>query len=228
MTTGVTELAASTTAGGITVKNTAAGTLSVTMVDSIVGISTTGTAFNLTEDTGAVTLAQAVNAGTSTVAVTLSGANKLLTNSAAITGTGGVTLTADNMNLSAGTISALTGTVTLRPTTDATALEIGAGVAADAAGFLRLSTAELLTVTSSGLLTVGSASGTGGITVVAGGLDLTAGTFTGPLALLQNTAGNVTVTGAVKTPNDLSITGNAIAVNNTITTTNAGGGGVDE
>ena len=226
VTTAVTNLAASTAGVGITVSNTTAATLNVTTVDTIIGMNSTGTAISLTETTGAVTLAQAVNAGAGTVAVTLNGANKLLTNNAAVTGTGagGVTFIADNMDLGPGigTISAGSGSVTLRPLSNGTAIEIGAGVPADAAGFLRLSNAELLTITTSGTLTIGSATGTGGITVVAAGLDLTTGTFTGPVSLLQSNTGDIAVSGPLKTPKDLLIAGRAIAVNNTITTTNAG------
>src|SRR5581483_8659067 len=95
-----------------------------------------------------------IDAGSSTVTLTASGANQSLTLSAgvAVSGRGGVTYTADNMTLT-GTTDATGATATLKQNTNGQLVKLGA---ADAAGTLGLTDAELDTVTA-GILKVGDA-----------------------------------------------------------------------
>ena len=86
------------------------------------------------------------------MALTAGGANQLLTVTGTVTGTGGVTYTADNMTLT-GATTAGANIATLQPNTAGQLVNLGA---ADAAGTLGLTDAELDTVTA-GTLRVGRA-----------------------------------------------------------------------
>ncbi|MDO8810797.1 MAG: filamentous hemagglutinin N-terminal domain-containing protein, partial [Gallionella sp.] len=103
----------------------------------------------------------------------------------------GVTITADNIAL-AGTTAAGAGAVTLKPTTAGQLIQVGAG-ATDDATHLGLSNTELDTITTTGILTVGVGTNTGGIAVVgattaanADNLTLTTG------GAISETAGTIT------------------------------------
>ena len=216
--TAVTNLAASTSAGGITVSNTTVGTLNVTTVDTTVaGLSSSGTAISLTETTGAVTLSQAVNAGLSTVTVTLNGLEKLLTNSTTVTatGAGGVTFTADKMALG-GTVTATGQTVTLKPNLATNAIAVGATGNATA-NTLEISNAELGTITATSVVT-GSTAVSGLITL---GRDEAVAQGTKNLQFI--TSGNINVAGFDVTGNSVTL-GNTSGspVTNAITNTGAG------
>src|SRR5205807_5252793 len=99
-----------------------------------------------------------VNGVTSTggnIALTVNTADNTLTNTNAIstTGAGTITLTADRMAL-AGTISTGSGRVILRATTAGRLVNLGSATDV-AANTLELSSAELGTVTTTGVLQVG-------------------------------------------------------------------------
>ena len=199
-TTGADSIAAFA-AGGVTISNTApSGTLTVTTVDGTVGIAATGNPVSLTETTGDVTVSEAVNAGASTAAITLNGADKLLTNSSSIVGQGGVTLTADKMALSGGTVNASAGTAILRPNAIAANIDVGSLTDLQATT-LELSTAELATVTAS-TLQVGRTDGTGTLNLTApiGTADVNAGT-------LRLVHGNVSSDAATNLGADIGISG---------------------
>ena len=130
-----------------------------------------------------------VNAGTSTVALTAGGVNQLLTVTGTVTGTGGVTYTADNMTLT-GATNAGAAIATLQPNTAGQLVNLGA---ADAAGTLGLTDAELDTVTA-GTVRVG-----------------------------RNNSGNLTISAAIDTANTTTttlISGGTVTQTAPITETN--------
>ena len=144
-----------------------------------------------------------MNAGTSTVALTAGGANQLLTVTGTVTGTGGVTYTADNMTLT-GATNAGAAIATLQPNTAGQLVNLGA---ADAAGTLGLTDAELDTVTA-GTLRVGRAN-SGNLTISAA-ID-TANTTTTTLI----SGGTVTQTAPI-TETNLAVTAvGAVTLTNT-------------
>ena len=117
---------------------------------------------------------------------------------------GALTLTADNMSLN-GTINGGTGLVTLTPKTAATVIQLGVA-AADGSGVLGLSQDELDKITTAGGLTIGSAENTGGIDVLSAGANLagSGNTVTGS-SKLQTGGGNITLTGSLSAPGDLTL-----------------------
>jgi len=180
----VSTLAGSSGGGGLTVSNTKGTGLTVTNVDGIPDLGSSGQPLVLTENTGALTLDQPVNAGASTLTITLKGAGALLTQNAAITATGGLSLIADDMTLaSAATVGASPVALT------SYALGRGITLGTGTAGSLGLSSTELNTITSSGTLTIGDVLHTGTISTD-GGVALTS--LTGPVKLLTM-GGNVTL-----------------------------------
>ena len=151
----VTTLAANVTGANNAFAYTDANGLTIGTVDGINGITTNNGAITVTTTNGALTVSNTpaapdVNAGTSTVALTAGGVNQLLTVTGTVTGTGGVTYTADNMTLT-GATNAGAAIATLQPNTAGQLVNLGA---ADAAGTLGLTDAELDTVTA-GTLRVG-------------------------------------------------------------------------
>ena len=162
----VTTIAANVTGAGNAFSYTDANALTIGTVDAINGVTTNNGAVTVTTTNGALTVSNTpaapdVNAGTSTVALTAGGANQLLTVTGTVTGTGGVTYTADNMTLT-GATSAGANIATPQPNTAGQLVNLGA---ADAAGTLGLTDAELDTVTA-GTLRVGRAT-SGNMTISA-------------------------------------------------------------
>ena len=208
-------------AGGLTVSGTNAGTGAVNVTEAS-GNLTVG-ASDIVTNSGAVTL-------------TASGLNKLITaasGSDIVTNNSGggaaITLVADEMSL-AGNLTAGNGLVTLRPTTNATAIQVGA-TAADAAGTLGLLDTELTKISTTGGVTVGSATNTGGITVV-GAANVSAA-YSG-LTTLQSNSGTITVNGTLTTAGSATLqttsgniafgaSGAVTASGNTVTLSAAGG-----
>ncbi len=122
-----------TIAGGGGLAFTDADGLTVSTVNGVVGITTTGGDVALTAATGRITTLQALSSGG-----------------------GDVTLIADQMAIqAAGTIDAGAGAVTLRPSTAGTAIDLGSTLDTTP-GTLELSAAELDRITA-GSLTVGDA-----------------------------------------------------------------------
>src|SRR5207253_2804774 len=81
------------------------------------------------------------------------------------TDTGSISLNADRMSLGSLTLKTVgTGTVTLAPYNNATAIAVGSG-GADAPGTLGIDNTELGTVFSANGLTVGSFTNSGGLTL---------------------------------------------------------------
>ena len=156
LTTTVSTLAGSTTAGGITVMNTMGSGLTVGAVDGKSGLSSVNSAIYLTETMGHVTTAAPVNAGSGAVAITLQGTEKKLTNNGTITGLGGVTLVADKMTLAGGSVRGGSNTVELK-SYGAGGVDLGA-TSDTAMGKLELSDAELDTITAA-ILRVGKTGG---------------------------------------------------------------------
>ena len=205
----MTTIAGTVTGAGNAFAYTDANGLTIGTVDGINGISTNNGAITVTTTNGALTVSNTpaapdVNAGTSTVALTAGGANQLLTVTGTVTGTGGVTYTADNMTLT-GATNAGAAIATLQPNTAGQLVNLGA---ADAAGTLGLTDAELDTVTA-GTLRVGRAN-SGNLTISAA-ID-TANTTTTTLI----SGGTVTQTAPI-TETNLAVT--AVGA---VTLTNAG------
>ena len=115
--------------------------------------------------------AGAITTNGGTITLTDSATAKKIALTGALTTTGGgvtagalVTLSANNMDLTGGTIAAgTTGGATLAPVSTTTAIQVGAGAADAATITLGLTDAELNKITTGGLLTIGSAANTGGI-----------------------------------------------------------------
>ncbi|OGA22669.1 MAG: hypothetical protein A3I02_12030, partial [Betaproteobacteria bacterium RIFCSPLOWO2_02_FULL_67_26] len=208
--TGGIALGANLAAGTGTVRLVSGGAISQTagaITATALGINTTAA--------GAVTLNQAGNA-VGTLAANLAGAGSALqfTNSAALavgsvaaagafantvgitTNDGALTLTATDVNIGQA-VSVGTGDVTLRPVAAAATIGI-----ADASKSFNLTDTDLGNITSTGLITVGANTNTGGITIgTDGALAQGAKNFSfvtaGDIAIGPNsftTGGNVTLT----------------------------------
>ncbi|KAF0190335.1 MAG: yapH, partial [Gammaproteobacteria bacterium] len=198
-TTAVTTLAVSNVGNSVTF--TEADGFSVGTVDGITGVS--GSAVTLTATTGNMTItdtavANDINAS-GAVSLTVAGTDDTLIVSASAhieSTTGGVTLRTDELTLT-GTVDANSSLVTIRPDANAQSVEIGSGAAE--AGTLGITNTELDQITTSGGITIGSATQTGSITVVAGGADQTDGTpsITGGTFTLQNSTGAVNFNGTL-------------------------------
>ena len=187
MHTAVTNLAASTTAGGsVTVGNTTAGTLNVTTVDTIAGMNVPGPIL-LVEQTGNVSVVQPVSAS-GALNISVSGLNKQFANSGAgtLTNNGSLAITADNMSLGAN-VSTMSQAIVISPSTAATQIRLGVG-AVDGPGILAIDDTELLRLSNNNGLYMGSLVNSGGITVVGAGA-LT--NVTGGLLTLQSNSGNI-------------------------------------
>ncbi|MFA5182277.1 MAG: hypothetical protein WC405_13235, partial [Syntrophales bacterium] len=172
-------------------------------------IATAGQAFSYT-DSNAVTVGEVdgmkgitTNGGTVTLTADNMSLNNVDVSGATITTSGGaVTLTADNMSLN-GPVNISSGNLTLTTRTATTAIQLG-GEAADGTGILGLSQDELNKISTSGGLTIGSTENTGGIEVISAGANLSGGGITG-LSKLQTGGGNITLTGNLSAPGDLTL-----------------------
>jgi hypothetical protein len=167
---------------------------------TLAGLSSGGGAISGTTANGNLTVGGNESAGAAAVSLTAGGTDMVLTYNAAITGSA-VTLTADRMVLDTGTVNAgtrPTNIVTLAPSTSGRPINLGG--TGDPTGELRLSQAELNTITA-GVLRVGSSAG-GTITI---GAPVSAPATWNTLSLIANpTNGQIT---------DLS-TGGPLAVPN--------------
>jgi filamentous hemagglutinin family protein len=186
-----------------------AGTFNLSNPSNTIGIvagSTTGGAVSIVDSAGGLTV------GTVTTVGLTSGGQDVSLTSDAITitnvlnaGAGSVTLIADAMSIDT-TVTA-NGGATLRPLTSTTSIGLGAG-----AGTLSLSQAELLNISSTGLLTVGNTGDTGLVTVdslnlstapyhlriIGQSMALTGLTApTGRVLTLSSSGGTVTQTGTI-------------------------------
>ncbi|MBI1918387.1 MAG: hypothetical protein HYS12_27160, partial [Planctomycetes bacterium] len=197
---------------GFTFNNAAA--LDINSAGGINGITTNGGTITVSTTNGDLTVDQAVAAGAAAVNLTAGcnpGADNLLMNNNAITGNS-ATLTADRMALDDGTINVGTGAtniVTLQPCTVGRPVNLD-NAAGDPNGELRLSDAELDTVTA-GILRVGNSSA-GALTVKSAITD--SGSYAN-LSLLS--AGNITETGtgslSVPAPGGLAAQGSVVNLN---------------
>ena len=220
----VSTLAAQITGGSannFTYVNNPASLLTIGTVDGISGITTSAGNGNISvtnNNNGGLTVAQNVSSGTGSITLATGSANQLLTITGNVAGFGGITYTSDNMTLT-GSTTAGASNVTVQPYAPATAISLGAS-ATNGTGTLGLTSTELQTisVTSPNLLTIGSNSNTGGITV-SSALDLLA---TDRVALTTN--GIVTIShdiGDTHAPLSLIITGTGgikLGANTTATT----------
>src|SRR5581483_233097 len=155
-------LAANVSGAGNAFSYTDSNALTIGTVDGVTGITTNGAAITVTSG-GALTVGQNVAAGSGVVTLT-AGANSLLTNNAAISGTG-VSVIADRMALSGGTIASGAQATILRQVTNGRLIDLGSTTDV-AANTLELSNAELNAITSTFRITVGDAN-SGNITITA-------------------------------------------------------------
>ncbi len=193
---------------------------SVGDVDGVFGVS--GTTVGLTAANGDLTITDTsapstndINAtGAVTLTATAADTDVIINDGANVeTTTGGVTINADNINLNTtGTIHATGSLVTLRPSDNAQAIQVGAG-AVDGAT-LGLTEAELQNIFTTGGLTIGSTSQTGTITVV-GAADIT--NVTGGTVSLLTDAADILVNAALTTHTTTTLT----TASTTATATNA-------
>ncbi|MBN1520468.1 MAG: hypothetical protein JW923_10315 [Spirochaetales bacterium] len=158
--------------------------------------SVTGGLFTVTESTGSISVAAGgVSTANGDISLTASGLGELLTVAGALGNGGGantatILLVADDMNLAAA-ITAGAGNVTLRPQNAATVIRLGGGI-----GGLLLGDPELDVVTTTGNLTVGDASQTGGI-VVEGPVTRTGNLILATGASITCVAGTLSATGSL-------------------------------
>ena len=162
--TKVDTLAAETTLGGITVENTMVSGLTVGTVDGIVGIDTSNTALNLTETTGNITVAQAVNANSNTATITATAGNVNLNQQVNVgsgtvnVNTGGAVVLNSNINAAGGTVNITAAGRINNPsgviTANTTTLEsTGAGIGID--NTINTATYGTLTLESGGNASAG-------------------------------------------------------------------------
>ncbi|MFC1891554.1 beta strand repeat-containing protein [Thermodesulfobacteriota bacterium] len=162
--TKVDTLAAETTLGGITVENTMVSGLTVGTVDGIVGIDTSNTALNLTETTGNITVAQAVNANSNTATITATAGNVNLNQQVNVgsgtvnVNTGGAVVLNSNINAAGGTVNITAAGRINNPsgviTANTTTLEsTGAGIGID--NTINTATSGTLTLESGGNASAG-------------------------------------------------------------------------
>jgi hypothetical protein len=191
-------LAGAVSTGGQAFTYTDTNSLTVGTADGLSGISTNDAAITVTTTNGSLTLTGVpITAKNGPISLTAGGANSSLTNGAAISNLGlnPITLQADRMLLSAGSIVAGGGgRVTLQATTAGRPIDLGSTT--DLAAALELSNTELGTVTTTGPLQIGH--GTEGAINVSSSISVGAG-GTGTLSLFNN--GPVTETGIITAGN---------------------------
>ncbi|SFU77077.1 YDG domain-containing protein [Pseudoduganella namucuonensis] len=196
--------AANTIPGTVTIAGSGAVTISAASLTlgatslaagTLTASSTSG---NLTATGGITTTSGSVN-------LTAASGGTLTTGGAISTSGGFVTLGANAMTLG-GTIAAGSGSVTLAPLSGSQSIAMG-GSAADSGGVLGLSQAELQGITTSGGLTIGdhTLSGGGDLTV-SGALDLSSSVTGGALNLYAPSGGDIDVQGAVTVGGTAGIT----------------------
>ncbi|HPE35968.1 MAG TPA: hypothetical protein PK625_02390, partial [Spirochaetales bacterium] len=158
--------------------------------------SVTGGLFTVTESTGSISVgAGGASTANGDLSLTASGLGELIALAGALGNGGGantaaILLAADDMNLAAA-ITAGAGDVTLRPQTPSTVIRLGGGAAG-----LVLGDAELDFVTTTGILTVGELSQTGGI-VVEGNISRTGNLSLVTGASITRVAGVLSATGTL-------------------------------
>src|SRR5207302_1282613 len=178
-------LAADVTGAGQGFTFTDANDLTIGTADGLNGATTNGGA--ITVDTaGNLTVNQNVSAGAATISLTAGGAESLLTSAAAISNSGGntITIAANRMALGAAPASSITAAGGGRVILIATAAgrPINLGPTSDPTGSLNLSSAEVGTVSTTGVLQIGSG--------IEG--DVSVGAPIGPInALTIDTAGGI-------------------------------------
>jgi hypothetical protein len=214
--------AGATTGAGVFLTNTgnvsldadaATGAVSVTTTGTLGtgGDITAGTTVALTSSS-AMTVNQTVT-GPNGVSLAATGAGANLTHSAGTIGSTGtaISLTADNMALSGGTVNPGAGSVTINPYNTPRAISVGGGGSG-----LGLSETEINTITTTGTLTIGQTANDGAITVD-GALTITGAA--GPVTL-RNGTGGITVSNAISKTGQLTLASTGgIAVNNAISPT---------
>ncbi len=217
-------------AGLVTLKpnnNTVSMTVGAGATDSATNLGLTGAELGVITTSGGITIGSSTNTGGLTVvgAVTAANLNNMTAGtltlidgaaSGAITVNGAITTTnhnnpvtliGDNMAITAG-ISTGSGLVTLKPNSAGTQILLGGS---DAAGKLGLTGAELNLITTSGGLTIGVGTDTGGIDVAtAGALGFT-GVTTAASTISLITGGAVTDSsgGSLAPANNVNLTINA-------------------
>ncbi|MGH8618125.1 MAG: beta strand repeat-containing protein [Burkholderiales bacterium] len=186
----LTNAAVGSTTGAVTIS---AGRDFSNTASMTTGATLTATAGNNISNTGAGLLR-----GAGGVTLT-TGAGGLLTNSGSISNNltaSAVNLTADNMALT-GTVIGGSGNVTLTSATAGQGITLGGGLAG-----LGLSQAELNTISTTGILQVGTAAHTGAITVD-GPANLGAGV--GSTVLLRNGSGDIAINALLQSPNPIQL-----------------------
>ncbi|WP_334168764.1 MBG domain-containing protein [Methylobacter sp.] len=198
------------TGQGIYLTNVSSRTIGVNK-----SITSSGGAVEITGPAGVSFVAsEPVSSNGGNIAISATGASAQINMPASsqISSAGGnIQLTADGMSFTGSSINAGSGSVTLLPGNIGTIIELGQG-ATDASGvinarILGLTEAELRTITTSNLLTVGGSSLTGNMGVM-GQLDLTSGSgLTGTLLLNAGNA-NITISESLSAPATLALTTN--------------------
>jgi len=194
--TSVTTLAISNAGNSVTfIENDG---FSVGDVDGVSGVS--GSTVSLTATTGnlTVTNSSAANDIDATGAVTLTvlGAdNTAIVNASAHveSAAGGVTITADELTLT-GTLDANAGAVVIKPNAANQPIQVGAG--ASDTSILGVSDTDLANITTSGGLTIGVNTNTGGITIVGAVTAANLTNVTGGVTLITDGAGDILVNAA--------------------------------
>lgn len=142
------------------------------------------------------------------IAVTANGTDTLFRNRQAIQSNGGnITLIGDNIEL-AESVDSRVGLVTLTTTNDVQGILVGA-TAADSPTAAGLRDAELDQITSTGGVTIGSATNDGGITVVGVADQATAATITGGTFTLQQDTGNISINNVLTNSINTTLTSNS-------------------
>ena len=211
--------------GSVALSNSGANNVSFTnSMATNLATSSAGGDFTVNSG-GPLTVSGSLTTAGGAISLTADGTNNMLTisNGASVSSNGGaITYAADNMTL-AGSTNSGSGLVTLVPVTSTTAIQLGEG-ATNGAGVLGIDNAELNTITSTGGLTIGSSSFTGGITVVgaASPANVTGGILTlsnsGPIAFNAGLKSAVDVT-AISSNNNISFgsEGSVSAAGKTVT-----------
>jgi hypothetical protein len=175
-----------------TVSYTDANDLTIGTVAGVFGVTSASADVNISSIAGDLTVSQNVAAATTvslTAGSTIASPDHILTNNASINAASSVTLAADRMALDAGTIVTNTGgsnVVQLQTASSGRSLNID-DTAGDPSGELRLSNAELDTITTD-IVRVGDLSITGNVTIKSA---VTAPAGWNTLSLLTSIGGSI-------------------------------------
>ncbi len=174
----------------------AAGAITYVDATGFTASAQSASTVNLTATTGDLTVGAGnivTNSGTVTLTAPEAAAKIIGTGSISTVGgaTAGAAVTLKSDKMDVGAINSGTGLVTLTPNADARAIEVGTGASDTSA--LGITAAELDGITTTGGVTIGSGTNTGGITVFGAADQATGATITGGTFTLRSNSGNIAV-----------------------------------